>query len=215
MFRLASVLPKSQPFHLCCRVLSLCVRAGQDYSSPSAFHQAVLRHVAASLQLPCSHFTLQSHLDYFSPCVASSDVPSASLAVQSDLVSTSATSESTSTLSAIPPPSPGDISVCKLGETAALPASHPLQSTGSHPAARVTDSDDRNNVIRPLSTSSFISTHPKFHRPHPLNVSTASQLGLLRSLPRQGNSMASTAATLVPPLHMAALPPGSPVTAGR
>ncbi|PHJ22349.1 muts domain protein [Cystoisospora suis] len=190
----------------------------KDYSTPSAFHQAVLQHVAASLQLPSSHFTLQSHLDYFSPCVASPESPSMGFAIQSGGVSAPASSDSSLTLSSVSPLSPGEITIWKSEETAEFPTSLGLPGNGPSPAVlRSTESEEKSNVVNRLPTTSpFMATaRPKFLRPHPLNISTASQLGLLRSLPRQANLMASTAASLVPPLHLAALPPGAPVTAAR
>ncbi|CBZ55729.1 putative mismatch repair protein [Neospora caninum Liverpool] len=194
-----------------CGLLRLAVCGIQDYSSPSAFHRAVLRHLTASLQVPHSEFTIRSHLDYFSPAAAIPE-PAASpsdlgVISPSDVPSSQPASPSTRHSTGFPQ--------CKESAPAAGPPRAVFGApTDTHQdAARQATAAALESFPDTNQSASLAKAHR--HRPHPLYVSTASQLGLLKPSGRQGNTVASTSSFLVPPLHLAALPPGAPVTATR
>nr|ACI13852.1 MutS-like protein [Toxoplasma gondii] len=211
----------------------------RDYSSPSAFHRAVLRHLTASLQVPHSEFTIRSHLDYFSPSVAVPE-PAASpadpcLLSPSELGASQAAPPRNGSLSfpenrAPFPPEP-QLSTAALSAEDARRQAETLERGLAEDGRARTDaalrSASEESPAEPPRQNSgeVVSPHsqqvppllarPQKHRPHPLYVSTASQLGLLRPSGRQGNTVASTSSFVVPPLHLAALPPGAPVTSTR
>ncbi|PFH37503.1 hypothetical protein BESB_039610 [Besnoitia besnoiti] len=179
----------------------------RDYSSPSAFHRAVLRHLTASLQLPHSEFTIRSHLDYFSPSLAIPE-PAAAPSDLGVMPSLAAPSSLPPRSSPNPPSTqpPGPENRAAAGGPAGSAGEGALQSFENRPEPAFAGS---------AQSSTPFTAKLHRHRPHPLYVSTASQLGLLTSAARQGNIVASTSSVLVPPLHLAALPAGAPVTAAR